>query len=64
MVHVASSFWLLAVESHALYLAEKDLIARWAEQILKMTSIFTQKQVPLKLFLSQQIRQQARGLLF
>ena len=39
---MASSFWLLRVESHDFPHAEKDRTACKAEQIHKMTAIFTQ----------------------
>ena len=37
-----SSFWLLGVESRDFYHAEKETTACKAEQIHKMTTIFTQ----------------------
>jgi hypothetical protein len=37
-----SSFWLLGVESHDFYQAEKERTACKAEQIHKLTTIFTQ----------------------
>ena len=37
-----SSFWLLRVESRDFFQAEKERIAWKAEQIHKMTTIFTQ----------------------
>ena len=39
---MCSSFWLLGVESRDFSQAEKERTARKAEQILKMTTIFTQ----------------------
>ena len=40
---MSSSFWLLRVESRDFSQAEKERIACKAEQIHKMTTIFTQK---------------------
>ena len=42
VVYMSSSFWLLAVESHVLSQAEKEITACKADQIHKMTTIFTQ----------------------
>ena len=42
VVYMSSSFWLLAVESRDLSQAEKEITAFKAEQINKMTTIFTQ----------------------
>ena len=42
MVYMSSSFWLLAVESCDLPQTKKDITASKAEQIHKMTPIFTQ----------------------
>ena len=39
---MSSSFWLLGVESHDFSLAEKERTACKAEQINKITTIFTQ----------------------
>ena len=42
VLSMSSSFWLLGVESHYFFHAEKERIACKAEQIQKMTTIFTQ----------------------
>ena len=42
MLYMSSSFWLLRVESHDFSRAEKKSTACKAEQIHKMTIIFTQ----------------------
>ena len=39
---MSSSFWLLALGSRDLSQAEKEIIDCYAEQIHKMTTIFTQ----------------------
>ena len=39
---MSSSFWLLRVESHDFPQAEKERTAFKAEQVHKMTTIFTQ----------------------
>ena len=41
---MSSSFWLLRVESRDFSQAEKEKTACKAEQIHKMTTIFTQKE--------------------
>ena len=43
MVLYMSSFWLLRVESRDFSQAEKERTAWKADQIFKMTTIFTQK---------------------
>ena len=43
---MSSSFWLLGVESRDFSQAEKERTACKAEQILKMTFIFTQNDNP------------------
>ena len=40
---MSSSFWLLQVKSRDFFQAEKERTACKAEQIHKMTTIFTQK---------------------
>ena len=47
---MSSSFWLLGVESHDFYQAEKERTACKAEQIQKMTTIFTQKPLLILLY--------------
>ena len=42
VLYMSSNFWLLGVESRGLSQAEKERIACKAEQIHKMTTIFTQ----------------------
>ena len=42
VLYMSSNFWLLGVESHDFSHAEKDRKACKAEQIHKMTTIFTQ----------------------
>jgi hypothetical protein len=42
VLYMSSSFWLLGVESRNFSHAEKERTACKAEQILKMTIIFTQ----------------------
>ena len=42
---MSSSFWLLGVESHDFSQAEKEITACKAEQIHKMTPIFTQNDI-------------------
>ena len=42
MLYMSSSFWLLRDESRDFSQAEKERIACKAEQIRKMTTIFTQ----------------------
>ena len=41
VVYMSSSFWLLAVGSRDLSQAEKEITACKADQIHKMTTIFT-----------------------
>ena len=43
VLYMSSSFWLLRVESRDFSQAEKERTACKAEQIYKMTTIFTQK---------------------
>ena len=42
MLYMSSSFWLLRVESREFSQAEKERTASKAEQIHKMTTLFTQ----------------------
>ena len=42
VLYISFSFWLLGVESHDFSQAEKERTASKAEQIHKMTNIFTQ----------------------
>ena len=42
VVYMSSSFWLWAAESHVLSQAEKEITACKADQIHKITTIFTQ----------------------
>ena len=42
LLYMSSSFWQLEVESRDFYHAEKEKTAWKAEQIPKMTTIFTQ----------------------
>ena len=44
VLYMSSSFWLLGVESRDFYQAEKEKTACKAEQIHKMTTLFTQNE--------------------
>ena len=45
MVYISSSFWLLVLGSRDLSQSEKEITSWKAEQIHKITTIFTQKVV-------------------